>query len=92
MPIHIHLSKHRIAFATRASHNDHLLNSTSSRRYPKSEVERFWKMVCLVQFHDVLPGSAIEMVYDDVLRVRIMWLDGTRPRLRFFDTLLWFFL
>jgi hypothetical protein len=26
-------------------------------------------MVCLVQFHDVLPGSAIEMVYDDVLRV-----------------------
>ncbi|KAI9286060.1 galactose mutarotase-like domain-containing protein [Umbelopsis sp. AD052] len=37
--------------------------------YPKSEVERFWKMVCLVQFHDVLPGSAIEMVYDDVLRM-----------------------
>lgn len=38
-------------------------------RYPKSEVERFWKMVCLAQFHDVLPGSAIEMVYDDVMRV-----------------------
>lgn len=92
MPIHIHLCKHRIAFSTLASHNDHLLTSTSSRRYPKSEVERFWKMVCLVQFHDVLPGSAIEMVYDDVLRVRIVCLHWTRPRLWFFGTLLWFFL
>ncbi|KAI8620662.1 galactose mutarotase-like domain-containing protein [Chytriomyces sp. MP71] len=35
--------------------------------YPKAEIERLWKLVCLCQFHDVLPGSSIKMVYDDAL-------------------------
>ena len=32
---------------------------------PKTELDRLWKLVLLNQFHDVLPGSSIEMVYDD---------------------------
>ncbi|PKY21567.1 hypothetical protein RhiirB3_409571 [Rhizophagus irregularis] len=33
--------------------------------YPKKELDKLWKYVLLNQFHDVLPGSSIEMVYDD---------------------------
>ncbi|KAJ2302857.1 Glycoside hydrolase, 38 vacuolar alpha mannosidase, partial [Coemansia sp. RSA 2706] len=33
--------------------------------YPKEELTRLWKLVCLNQFHDVVPGSAINMVYRD---------------------------
>ncbi|GFR42445.1 hypothetical protein Agub_g3352 [Astrephomene gubernaculifera] len=31
--------------------------------YPRSELDAIWKDVLLFQFHDVLPGSAIERVY-----------------------------
>ncbi|KAJ2656985.1 Glycoside hydrolase, 38 vacuolar alpha mannosidase [Coemansia sp. RSA 1200] len=34
-------------------------------KYPSSELTRLWKLVCLNQFHDVVPGSAINMVYRD---------------------------
>ncbi|KAK9474274.1 glycosyl hydrolases family 38 N-terminal domain-containing protein [Dipodascopsis tothii] len=34
-------------------------------KYPKQAIDDCWEVVCLNQFHDVLPGSAIEMVYDD---------------------------
>ncbi|KAL1928348.1 hypothetical protein VTP01DRAFT_2704 [Rhizomucor pusillus] len=37
--------------------------------YPKAEFDQFWKMVGLIQFHDVMSGSAIEMVYDDCLQM-----------------------
>jgi len=33
--------------------------------YPHSELTRCWKLVLLNQFHDVLPGSSINMVYKD---------------------------
>ena len=33
--------------------------------YPKEELESCWKVLLLNQFHDILPGSAIEKVYDD---------------------------
>ncbi|KAJ2798699.1 Glycoside hydrolase, 38 vacuolar alpha mannosidase, partial [Coemansia helicoidea] len=33
--------------------------------YPAAELERIWKLVCLNQFHDVLPGTSIEVVYRD---------------------------
>lgn len=39
----------------------------SSFQNPKSELDRLWKLVLLNQFHDCLPGSSIEVVYDDVL-------------------------
>ncbi|KAF9264572.1 glycoside hydrolase family 38 protein [Marasmius fiardii PR-910] len=33
--------------------------------YPKKEIDELWEKVLLNQFHDVLPGSAIGMVYED---------------------------
>ncbi|UNX56375.1 alpha-mannosidase [Georgenia sp. TF02-10] len=33
--------------------------------YPRQELERAWKQVLFNQFHDILPGSAIEPAYDD---------------------------
>ncbi|KAK4498692.1 hypothetical protein PRZ48_009202 [Zasmidium cellare] len=34
-------------------------------KYPKKEIDEMWENVLLCQFHDCLPGSAIEMCYDD---------------------------
>ncbi|CAK4031859.1 glycoside hydrolase family 38 [Lecanosticta acicola] len=34
-------------------------------KYPKKEIDLMWENVLLCQFHDCLPGSAIEMCYDD---------------------------
>ena len=34
-------------------------------KYPKKEIDMMWESVLLCQFHDCLPGSAIEMCYDD---------------------------
>ncbi|KAJ1744082.1 Glycoside hydrolase, 38 vacuolar alpha mannosidase [Coemansia sp. RSA 1086] len=33
--------------------------------YPAVELDRVWKDICLNQFHDVIPGTSIEMVYRD---------------------------
>ncbi|BGP14223.1 hypothetical protein JCM10213_005885 [Rhodosporidiobolus nylandii] len=33
--------------------------------FPKDEVDKLWEDALLCQFHDVLPGSAIGMVYED---------------------------
>jgi alpha-mannosidase len=33
--------------------------------YPRARLERAWKQVLFNQFHDVLPGSAIEPAYED---------------------------
>lgn len=33
--------------------------------YPRAELEHAWKQVLFNQFHDILPGSAIEPSYDD---------------------------
>ncbi|KAH9473249.1 hypothetical protein MJO29_000337 [Puccinia striiformis f. sp. tritici] len=32
----------------------------------KDELDHLWEIVLLCQFHDILPGSSIAMVYDDV--------------------------
>ena len=34
-------------------------------RYPKKQLDEMWEGVLLCQFHDCLPGSSIEMCYDD---------------------------
>lgn len=33
--------------------------------YPKADLDHLWEPFLLCQFHDVLPGSSIRMVYDD---------------------------
>lgn len=34
-------------------------------KYPKKDIDFMWEAVLLCQFHDCLPGSSIEMCYDD---------------------------
>ena len=36
--------------------------------YPADELEHAWKLLCLNQFHDILPGSSIADVYVDTAR------------------------
>ncbi|EPX71490.1 alpha-mannosidase [Schizosaccharomyces octosporus yFS286] len=36
-------------------------------KYPVREINELWKTTLLCQFHDVLPGSCIEMVYKDAI-------------------------
>ena len=37
----------------------------SAYKYPKKQIDEMWEGVLLCQFHDCLPGSSIEMCYDD---------------------------
>ena len=39
--------------------------SDDSYTYPKKDIDDMWEAVLLCQFHDCLPGSSIEMCYDD---------------------------
>ncbi|KAI6046633.1 glycoside hydrolase family 38 protein [Pisolithus marmoratus] len=43
--------------------------TSSNYVYPKKSIDDCWEKVLLNQFHDVLPGSAIGMVYDDAERL-----------------------
>ena len=43
-----------------------------SYKYPKETLDDMWEGVLLCQFHDCLPGSAIEMCYDDSDKVYAM--------------------
>lgn len=36
--------------------------------YPQNKFEEIWKEVLLYQFHDILPGSSIQRVYDESLK------------------------
>ncbi|KAH6638439.1 glycosyl hydrolases family 38 N-terminal domain-containing protein [Boeremia exigua] len=38
---------------------------SSAYKYPKKDIDDMWENVLLCQFHDCLPGSSIEMCYDD---------------------------
>ena len=50
--------------------NEQLLTETeficsmlSFEQYPQEELDRLWKLLLLNQFHDIIPGSSINMVY-----------------------------
>ncbi len=36
--------------------------------YPHDELERLWRLLLLNQFHDVLPGTSINIVYNDAMQ------------------------
>lgn len=38
---------------------------TAGADYPYEDLERLWKVVLLLQFHDILPGTSIAWVYQD---------------------------
>ena len=41
------------------------IKGTKGYSYPKKKLDSMWENVLLCQFHDCLPGSCIEMCYDD---------------------------
>lgn len=51
--------------ATLASIQDVVANNGKKYKYPKEDIDDMWENVLLCQFHDCLPGSCIEMCYDD---------------------------
>ena len=36
--------------------------------YPQDDITKAWELICLNQFHDILPGSSIGAVYEDSTR------------------------
>ena len=42
-----------------------LSDTKGTYKYPKQDIDDMWEGVLLCQFHDCLPGSSIEMCYDD---------------------------
>ena len=42
-----------------------ICGSDKNYKYPKKEIDDMWEGTLLCQFHDCLPGSSIEMCYDD---------------------------
>ena len=51
--------------ATLASIQDDMRRKSTGYKYPKKDIDSMWENVLLCQFHDCLPGSSIEMCYDD---------------------------
>ncbi len=41
------------------------INLASGGKYPQEELNAAWKKVLLNQFHDIIPGSSITLVYED---------------------------
>ncbi|KAJ7311155.1 hypothetical protein JRQ81_006760 [Phrynocephalus forsythii] len=57
----------------RLLHDVEVLSSIAvSRRpsfpYPSAQLQRLWRLLLLNQFHDVLPGSCIQLVAEDAMR------------------------
>lgn len=48
----------------------------SSYKYPKKDIDDMWEATLLCQFHDCLPGSSIEMCYDDSDEVSLYKIES----------------
>ncbi|XP_042330389.1 alpha-mannosidase 2C1 [Sceloporus undulatus] len=44
------------------------LSRKSSFQYPSAKLQHLWRLLLLNQFHDVLPGSCIQLVVEDAMR------------------------
>ena len=51
-----------------ALHDAEFLATAAGGDYPRAELDRLWKLLLLQQFHDILPGSSIRLVYEDAER------------------------
>jgi alpha-mannosidase len=49
-------------------HDAEFLAAARGGEYPRAELDRLWKLLLLQQFHDILPGSSIRLVYEDAAR------------------------
>lgn len=63
--------KHYMRTSELLMHNVELFSTYASIlkkndfKYPLSKIESLWETICLCQFHDVLPGSCINKVYEE---------------------------
>ncbi|MCI0711939.1 MAG: glycosyl hydrolase-related protein [Chloroflexi bacterium] len=56
--------------------------------YPYDLLDEAWKLLCLNQFHDILPGSSITRVYDEATRdYERIWELGKQVQARASDVL-----
>lgn len=54
-------------------------SSSKSYSYPKKDIDNMWEGILLCQFHDCLPGSSIEMCYDDSEKIYAgIWKTGKK--------------
>uniref|UniRef100_A0ABM5EXU9 alpha-mannosidase n=1 Tax=Pogona vitticeps TaxID=103695 RepID=A0ABM5EXU9_9SAUR len=44
------------------------LSRRTSFQYPSAQLQHLWRLLLLNQFHDVLPGSCIQLVAEDAMR------------------------
>ena len=51
-----------------ALHDAEFLSCAAGGAYPRRELERLWRTLLLNQFHDILPGSSIRLVYEEAER------------------------
>ncbi len=49
-------------------HDAEFLSVARGGDYPQAELDSLWKLLLLQQFHDILPGSSIALVYEDAAR------------------------
>jgi alpha-mannosidase len=49
-------------------HDAEFLAVARGGEYPRAELDRLWQLLLLQQFHDILPGSSIRLVYEDAER------------------------
>ncbi|HEX6788209.1 MAG TPA: glycoside hydrolase family 38 C-terminal domain-containing protein [Gaiellaceae bacterium] len=54
--------------AEQGLHDAEFLAVARGDEYPRAELGRLWQLLMLQQFHDILPGSSITLVYDDARR------------------------
>lgn len=47
------------------------LQADSSYTYPKADIDALWEPFLKCQFHDVLPGSSIRLVYNDAEQIYV---------------------
>ena len=64
----------------RALHDAELLAAVAVREagaaYPAERLDELWQLLLLNQFHDILPGSSIGLVYEDAARDHAAVLAG----------------
>ncbi len=54
--------------AQNSLHEAEMWSVAAGGDYPSSELEALWKALLLNQFHDILPGSSIDWVYEEAER------------------------
>jgi len=76
----LYLEYHRGTYTTQAQtkrlnrrceqalHDAEFLSCVRGGAYPRADLDRLWKLLLLNQFHDILPGSSIRLVYEDAER------------------------